>query len=340
MGRPAISVVMPVYNGQDYVLDAVASIAEQSFEDWELLCVNDGSSDGTAEILDWCVSQDSRIRVIHQRNTGLVGALNHGFDQARAELVMRMDHDDLALPGRMQRQYRFMQQNSDCVVCGGAIMEMDSDGDLLGSSSLPLEHDNIVANLLHRRTGHFHPTTLIRADAFMRAGSYRDEYRHIEDHDLWLRLSKLGRLVNLPDVVLCYRLHAASVCWTQADFRREQMNALMEQAYTELDCEIPDGVIADATVKRQPAGPGKWARAAARRSRYKTAWKHCRQLWGSDAARSYKLRMTAEVGIRVAAGLSAGFAKANPAENQREKAPQFPEWHRRFTAANCPAAAA
>ena len=336
MSRPAISVVMPVYNGQDYVLDAVASIAEQSFRDWELLCVNDGSSDRTAEILDWFASQDPRVRVIHQQNTGLVGALNHGFDQARAELVMRMDHDDLALPDRMQRQYRFMQQNSDCVVCGGAIMEMDSDGDLLGSSSLPLEHDNIVADLLHRRTGHFHPTTLIRANAFQRTGGYRDEFKHIEDHDLWLRMSKLGRLVNLPDVVLCYRLHAASVCWTQADFRRERMNALMEQAYAELDREIPEGVLVDTTVKRQPAGPGKWARAAARRARHTTAWKHCRQLWGSDAAMSYKLRMTAEVAIRIAAG----YVKANSDENQLEEAPQFPEWHRRFAEANIRAAAA
>ena len=111
-------------------------------------------------------AQDNRIRVIHQVNTGLVGALNRGFSLSQAPYVVRMDNDDVAFPDRIQHQHAFMEANPDCVVCGGAILDIDSEGAPLSKVSLATEHDEIVQQLLARRTGHFHPTTIIRTDAF------------------------------------------------------------------------------------------------------------------------------------------------------------------------------
>ena len=163
MTIPRVAIVMPVYNGRRYLVDAVASIIEQSFTDWQLICVNDGSSDGSGELLDWFAGHDSRIRVLHQDNAGIVAALNNGIAATASPLVCRMDCDDIALPNRLKQQTNYLQQHPDCVVVGGAILEIDADDDPLHVSWLPMEHEVILNNLLHRHTGHFHPTTMIRA---------------------------------------------------------------------------------------------------------------------------------------------------------------------------------
>lgn len=296
---PQVSIVMPVYNGQRYLVDAVASLVEQSFTDWELICVDDGSTDRSAEIMDWLASQEDRIRVLHQDNTGIVGALNRGCAAAQAPLICRMDCDDIALPNRLAIQHEYLQQHADVVVVGGAILEMDSEGDPLANSRLPLTHEAIESNLLSRRTGHFHPTTMFRTEAFLAVGGYRRQYQWVEDHDLWLRFARVGKLANLSQCLLCYRQHAGSVCWQRSDQQRLLMNDLLTSAYHERGMKAPPGVLVDATCQRSQAGSGKWARAAAKGGFTKSTLKHLKQLLASDASISYKLRMTAESLLRL-----------------------------------------
>lgn len=323
MSAPQISIVMPVYNGQRHLVDAVASIVEQSFSDWELLCVDDGSTDRTPELLDWLTEQDDRVRVLRQANTGIVGALNRGCHEARAGLICRMDCDDIALPHRLAAQKRFLDRNPDCVVVGGSILEMDADGHALGLAQLPTKHADIENNLLRRKTGHFHPTTLFRTEAFHAAGDYRREYQWVEDHDLWLRMSRQGRLANLQDCVLCYRQHAGSVCWQRSDQQRLLMNDLLAEAYQERDLELPRELIAEKTCQRSQAGPGKWARAAARGGFTKNTMKHLGRLWASDARLTYKSRMSAEATLRLAPGLTRRILTGRKLD-----VPQFPTWQR------------
>ncbi|MFN3193546.1 MAG: glycosyltransferase family 2 protein [Aureliella sp.] len=335
---PHVSVVMPAYNAGAYLLDAVASIVEQSYSNWELVVVNDGSTDGTSEMLNWFAKQDSRIRVIHQANSGIVAALNHACQEAKAPLLMRMDCDDIALPNRMTEQVAVMHSNEDCVVVGGGILEFDCDGDPLCFNRLAQEHDEIVSALLQRRTGHFHPTTMIRAEAFHAVGGYRPQYEWVEDHDLWLRISELGELRNVPDIVLCYRQHSKSVCWSRAQTQRELMNQLLAESYERRGMKMPPALIHNTDVRRSDAGPGKWARAAAKGGFCSTVWKQLGQLNRSDASLGYKLRMNLEATSRCALNLLKRFAgktseSANAASGQSQSGsiiPRFPDWNQRW----------
>lgn len=312
--KPKVSVVVPVYNAGNHLVRALGSIIEQSFTEWEMICVNDGSRDGSGNVLDWFARQDSRIRVIHQDNTGIVGALNRGCEAARSDYICRMDADDIALPDRIATQYDFMQTHPDCVAVGGAIVEMDVDSSPLATSRLPGEHDQIVDRLLHRQTGLFHPTTMIRRSAFENVGGYRKEYEWIEDHDLWLRLSMIGKLYNASQVVLCYRQHATSVCWQKSQRQRELMSQLLQSAYQQRGLILPPALAGSDRPNRSKANPGKWARAAVRGGYPGTAVKHLLGMWKEQGITPYSLRMSAEVLSRLPVSIAKRMLNGNHAE--------------------------
>lgn len=330
MKEPLISIVMPVYNAGPYLIDAVASIAAQTMRDWRLICVDDGSTDGSGEVLDWFASNDERIRVIHQPNSGIVAALNRGCAEARGPLLCRMDADDIALPQRLEKQAEYLRRNPNCTVVGSAILEMDADGDPLAISALPSNHDEIVANLLNRKTGHFHPSTMFRGEAFEAVGGYRPEYQWVEDHDLWLRLAWRGQLANIPQVLLCYRQHGASVCWQRSDQQRQLMDRLLAEAYRARGKSAPSDLINTSTTKRKPAGPGKWSRAAAKGGFPKSAVKHLRTLLASDESGGYKTRMALECAARIPGGLVTRWLSENKVKN----VPTFKPWHDAWSAAS------
>lgn len=298
VSQPAVSVVLPVYNGGKYLANAIGSIVDQSFEDWELICVNDGSTDQSSLVLDWFARMDARIQVVHQENRGIVGALNRGCELAQSDLICRMDADDLAMPNRMEHQVDFMQKNSNHVAVGGAILSIDSDSEPLALQVNALDHETIVQRLLRRETGLFHPTTMIRTVAFRKVGGYRLKYQWIEDHDLWLRLSQVGTLANTSELVLCYRQHAASVCWQRLNRQRELMTELIREAHS-LRNLLSTGNELTTPPLRSNAGPGKWARMAAKGGYPRIALKHLKALWLESGLTWYSLRMFAEVGIRL-----------------------------------------
>ena len=327
---PLISVIMPVFNAQKYLVDAVASIIEQTSRDWELICINDGSTDHSGQILEWFASQDNRVRVVNQQNLGIVAALNGGCAIARAPLICRMDADDIALPDRLERQALYMRRNPNCTVVGGAIIEIDGDGEPLNVSQLSADHEAIVNQLLHRGTGHFHPTTMIRAAALEAVGGYRKQYQWVEDHDLWLRLAQRGRLANLVDPVLCYRQHAESVCWRRASQQRQLMNTLLREAYAARGLETPASVILETEAPRSSAGPGKWARIAAKGGFARSCWKQLHALHQSGEPRSYKFRMTLEALVRLSLKRSYDWwAHKGHAPKPQLTIPTFPLWQQR-----------
>lgn len=329
MSSPQVSVVLPVYNGEKYLIASIASILEQTERDFELIAINDGSSDSSGQMLDWFAAIDSRIQVIHQENCGLVASLNRGCAASRGDFIMRMDNDDVAFPGRLEAQLSYMRAHPECVVCGTSILEIDDESDPLRDASLPSDHDGIVANLLNRRTGHFHPSVLMKREALQRAGGYRPEFEWVEDHDLWLRMSQQGELANLTDVLLCYRQHSSSICWQRSSLQRKLMNQLLQDAYESLGRQIPEGLILNEAAKRSPAGPGKWARAAARGGYRQTALKHLRALQKGPEVFAYRTRMSVEVLTRVAmAAVSTSLQGTRLYE-----VPQFDTWHDRWVKA-------
>ncbi|MGN6545821.1 MAG: glycosyltransferase family 2 protein [Aureliella sp.] len=300
MPDPLVSIVLPVFNAERYLPAALGSMLAQGFTDWEMICIDDGSRDASGPMLDALAERDSRVRVVHQENAGLVATLNRGIAMAKGALICRMDSDDIAMPERLDRQVAFLREHPEHVAVGGAILKIDADSDPLGIDRLAADHEQIEQALLQRRTGLFHPTTLIRASALSAIGGYRSEYEWVEDHDLWLRLALRGRLANLPEVVLCYRLHAGSICWQRAATQRQRMNQLLTEAHALRGLSVPPELLLAPEGTRSAAGPGKWARMAAKGYAPRTAVKHLRHLWREPAGLGYRLRMTAETLARLA----------------------------------------
>ncbi|MEI8234922.1 MAG: glycosyltransferase [Verrucomicrobiota bacterium] len=219
---PTISVVMPVYNAASYLARAVESILTQTFPDFELLAVDDGSTDRSLSILQHYAQLDSRIVLISRPNTGIVGALNDGLAAAHGAYVARMDGDDVASPGRFEQQLAFLEDEPDCVALGTAILFTDPEGRPLKPYRPPTHHDAIEAELAQGNGGALiHPSVLFRREALLACGGYRPQYNFIEDLDLYVRLLRVGRLANLPEILLAYRQHPGSVNHVVGDRSRQ-----------------------------------------------------------------------------------------------------------------------
>ena len=210
--RPTLSVLMPVYNGARYLAEAVESIRAQTFGDFEFIAVDDGSSDRSLPLLQHLAQSDSRIRIVSRPNTGIVGALNDGLAVARGEFVARMDADDLAASTRFEKQLAALRKDAECVAIGSAVMFTDPKGRPLKAYRPPLSHEEIEAELARGNGGALiHPAVLFRREALAQCGGYRSQYNYIEDLDLYVRLLDVGKLANLPDILLHYRQHPQSV---------------------------------------------------------------------------------------------------------------------------------
>jgi glycosyltransferase involved in cell wall biosynthesis len=278
--NPTISVVMPVYNAATYLRAAVESILAQTFRDFELIALDDGSTDASLEILRQMAQQDTRIRVISRPNTGIVGALNDGVAAARGEFIARMDADDIALPHRFRRQLDFLRDNPGCVAVGSDVLQIDSDGDPICVQHWAETHEEIDKMLLHGGGGLAHPTAMIRTTAMQQIGGYRTEYQWVEDKDLWLRLAEIGQLANLPAPLLQYRLHETSVCWQRETEQRRLWDKLLDETYHRrgLEATPPKLQSSQRQAVRASRMRAKWIRAAARSGNYRTAAKHARKL--------------------------------------------------------------
>jgi glycosyltransferase involved in cell wall biosynthesis len=209
---PLISVLMPVFNAECYVAEAVESILCQTFEDFEFLIVDDGSTDGSRAILERFAARDTRVHLVSQPNTGYLVALNEMIGRSHGELLARMDADDVSLPGRFERQVAYLEEHPECVMVGSRVQIIDPDGMPLTVMGDALAHEQIVDGFL-AGAGQliYHPSVVIRRRALDQIGLYRDEYYLSEDLDLFLRLAEVGRIVNLPEPLLKYREHLAKV---------------------------------------------------------------------------------------------------------------------------------
>ena len=209
---PRVSVVMPVFNSARYVGAAAASVLAQTFRAFELIAVNDGSTDQSLGILQRLARADARLRIISRPHTGNYGARNDGLAAARADLVACMDADDLAYPQRLEEQVHAMEARPDLVALGAAVRLIDPDGIDLGPERPPTDHDAIEQRLLHGDGSAIRqPVAMVRRAAVQAVGGYRREYSSSEDLHLFLRLAEVGKLANLSHVLLDYRQHLASV---------------------------------------------------------------------------------------------------------------------------------
>jgi glycosyltransferase involved in cell wall biosynthesis len=203
MREPAVSVLMAVRDGAPWVAEAAASVLGQTAGDLELIVIDDGSRDATADLL--AAIRDPRLRVERRAATGLTPSLNHALGLARAPLVARLDADDVALPDRLARQRSFLDANPDVGLLGGAAREVSASGEEL-AVRMPPSDDAALRAALIRGNPFVHSAVMARRALVERVGGYDESVPVAQDYDLWMRLSRVTRLASLGDVLVVRRL--------------------------------------------------------------------------------------------------------------------------------------
>ncbi len=227
---PEISVVMPVYNAERYVSKAVESILSQSFSDFEFIIINDGSVDSSLDILACYAKQDNRIKLVSRENRGLVKTLNEGIELAKAPLIARMDADDISLPGRFLLQKQYMSTHPDVLCVGGRVKVIDGKGRFLINTEPKIGYDAIERSALQGVSPITHPSAMLRKEALEKVGGYHEDDYPAEDLGLWLNLCSIGKIENIPDIILEYRIHDNSISTSQHASQMQKTQEICEAA--------------------------------------------------------------------------------------------------------------
>ncbi len=277
---PRVSVHMPVFNAEPFLAEAVESILAQTMPDFEFIVIDDGSTDGSAALLDDFAARDSRIRLVRRPNRGITATRNEALDLAQAEYFAVMDADDVALPERLQRQVDYLDAHPECVAVGSTVLLIDAEGAPIRRLSEETEHVDIDALHLAGRGGIItHPASMMRRAALVEIGGYRAQFQTAEDLDVFLRLAERGRLANLPEVLLHYRQHAASTCHTRRVRVRQDNRAVVAEARARRGLPADADGAEPASADREVAAfehHCKWAWWALEAGYVRTARKHAR----------------------------------------------------------------
>lgn len=211
--KPSVTVLLPVYNAEKYVAEAIDSILNQTFTDFELLIVNDGSTDSSLTIIE--AYTDARIRILNlAQNVGLVKALNLGLQEIDTTYIVRTDADDISLPTRLQKQVAFMQQHKQVGVCGSWFDTMNDQGQVKSGSRYKPSDETI--RLKHLYQIHLsHGTAILRTSVLKEhAITYSSDFDHAEDYDIFDRIGMVSQLANMQEVLYRVRVHDSNVSKT------------------------------------------------------------------------------------------------------------------------------
>jgi glycosyltransferase involved in cell wall biosynthesis len=228
MQKPEITVLMPAYNAADFIAEAIQSVLQQSFTPFELLVIDDGSTDTTAAIVS--SFNDRRIRLHQQPNRGVAAALNAGLALAHAPLIARFDADDLCFPNRLSTQREAMNTDHELVILGSAVEYIDIEKNPVFTWNPPaVSHHELLA-MVHENCPFIHSSVMFRKEAVLKAGGYPEHAHSFEDHLLWTKLLPLGKGANLKEALMQVRLNAQSITiderWRPAAFRKIKSEAL------------------------------------------------------------------------------------------------------------------
>lgn len=229
---PKISVVMPAYNAEKYIGEAIESILNQTFKDFEFIIINDGSVDHTKEIIQ--KYNDSRIVLLeNDKNRGIVLSLNKGLDAATGEYIARMDADDIALMNRLERQAEYLDEHKDIGVLGTGICifgeKIKEQKRVFTTNSEQLKAELIFNPCIA------HPTVMIRKSVLQKYNlKYNTEFAGVEDYYLWWNIAKVSKIATLPDILLDYRIHESQITKKKDIQYYNMMDNLMEIRFKDI----------------------------------------------------------------------------------------------------------
>lgn len=204
---------MPVYNAEKYVKQAIQSILDQSYTHFELHIINDGSTDGSVDIIKSFT--DERIHLVENgTNLGLITTLNKGFDLSRGKYIARMDADDMAMPNRLKKQVEFLDENPEVGLYGSAYADLINSE--LGKKTVFLSDHDSLKSILFFNSCMAHPTVMLRTEVIKKNELYYNpEFKHAEDYEFWVRLVEKTKFSNSPKVLLQYRIHDKQISSTE-----------------------------------------------------------------------------------------------------------------------------
>lgn len=222
MPHESVTVLIPVYNAERYLLETLESVSAQTLKDFEILVVDDGSTDRSPEILAAYQAGEPRLRVIRQANAGISSALNAGIAAARGSLIARMDADDLMLPRRLERQRDFLEKHRELGFCASHMDMIDSRGRVFGEYCPgPWSHADLARQMAKEQPiTYTHPTVMYRTQLVNRLGGYDRRYEPCEDMELFGRMILAGYPgLVMPEKLLQYRVHGGSISGSKAGFQ-------------------------------------------------------------------------------------------------------------------------
>ncbi|NTW33495.1 MAG: glycosyltransferase [Bacteroidetes bacterium] len=231
-----ITVLMPVYNAELYLKEAIDSILSQTFTDFEFLIINDGSSDSSKEII--LSYNDSRIRYVeNESNLQLIATLNKGFDMSQGKYIARMDNDDISFPNRLKQQYEFMESNPEVAVCGSWF-------ELFGETSkivkYSISNDDIRVRMLYQ-TQFCHPSVFFRRDILIKNNyKFNPNFIHADDYEFFVRIAEKHKVANLPYVLLKYRTHKEKISIIYKNIQNENTKKIIVNQFRKLKNDFND----------------------------------------------------------------------------------------------------
>ena len=273
---PTISVVMPVYNTEAFLAPAIESILKQTYDDFEFIILDDATTDRSVTIIQQFAESDDRIRFFPLEHRGYVSLLRRGLNHCRGEFVARMDSDDISMPDRFDKQIAYLRGHPEVVAVGSRVVLIDPYGSRVEKPAHKTEHAEIEAELLNGvGWALVHPTVMMRREPLMKVGGYREDLAVSEDLDLFLRLAEVGKLANLPDVLLQYRQHLGSVNYTKYEQQKAVKRQIVSDAYKRRGQQMPPNwAFRERKLLPHPEQYRRWGWAALRSGNIGVARKH------------------------------------------------------------------
>jgi glycosyltransferase involved in cell wall biosynthesis len=223
MDKPKVSIVMPVFNGEAFLKQALLSILDQTFKNFELIIVDDASTDKTISILK--NFKDKRAKIIRNKeNLGVSKSLNLGIKEAEGEYIARFDADDICKPDRLKKQVEFLDSHPEYVLVSSGAELINASGKIIGKEDYPSEDKQLRLNL-YKRNSFVHPAAMYRKKAFEKVGGYRNIFNGAEDYDLWFRLMRLGKAFNFKEPLIQRRFFSGVI--TQKRHLKIELLALL-----------------------------------------------------------------------------------------------------------------
>ena len=260
---PLVSVLMPVYNGEKYIKEAIDSILCQTFTDFELLICNDASTDRSMDIVRQY--RDSRIKVLeNQTNSGIVYTRNKLFTEAQGTYLSIMDCDDIAQKQKLEKQGLFLENHPACGICGTWARKINENLETVGHIQMPEEDADIRVNLLFQSS--FVQSSVVLRKKLLSDLLYRQEFPVAEDYDLWERLSHLTQMHNIPEFLLYYRWHQQNTSQNQENLLAQkrdliiarQLSRMLSFTPTELQTHIAIGNLLPLPDSISVSQAGQW----------------------------------------------------------------------------------